>query len=198
MTLETIHNAKAVRNLSDRNSKKWDRGSRWVEAHGEENTIRDNNGNKLADADGEIHVDVSEHLDDLNYAQVDTRGNPQKAQWIPREGDTTLKISNLSNNFQKGDTITGGTSGATAVVESVAAEGSGYLQVGAITGTFVEGETITGAPSGATAVLVAEDAIVEIPQQRVLVMAVRDIATGALVAGSTNVFYTLLAKGIGV
>ncbi len=50
--------------------------------------------------------------------------------------------------YQVGETITGGTSGETAVVKEV---GSGYLLIAAQSGTFTASETLTGGTSGATA-----------------------------------------------
>ena len=57
----------------------------------------------------------------------------------------TFTPSTTSNN---GDVITGGTSGATAVVRKYA---SGALYLDSVTGTFTPTETITGSLSGATA-----------------------------------------------
>lgn len=60
--------------------------------------------------------------------------------------------------LQEGETVTGGTSGATATVERVAmlegawdGSGAGYLVLSGITGTFQASETLTGGSSGATA-----------------------------------------------
>lgn len=53
-----------------------------------------------------------------------------------------------SGPFQAGETITGGTSGATAVVDEV---GDGFLDVSSVSGTFQAAETITGGTSGASA-----------------------------------------------
>jgi len=50
--------------------------------------------------------------------------------------------------FQVGETVTGGTSGATAVVRQVEAA---YLMVDSVTDIFEDAETITGGTSGATA-----------------------------------------------
>lgn len=62
-------------------------------------------------------------------------------------------ISGGSGTFQVGETVTGGTSSATATVLAVSAEGD-YLIMGAPTGTFTAaGETITGGTSSATASL---------------------------------------------
>jgi len=62
-------------------------------------------------------------------------------------------ISGVTGTFAVGETVTGGTSSATATVVAVSAE-SDYLLVGAPTGTFTAaGETITGGTSSATATL---------------------------------------------
>lgn len=59
-----------------------------------------------------------------------------------------VNFINLSGTFTTSETITGGTSGATATVDSVA---STYVEVSSVSGTFQRGETITGGTSGATA-----------------------------------------------
>lgn len=60
-------------------------------------------------------------------------------------------ISSLVGTFTVGETVTGGTSSATATVLAVSAEGD-YLIMGAPTGTFTAaGEALTGGSSGATA-----------------------------------------------
>lgn len=62
-------------------------------------------------------------------------------------------ISSVSGTFTVGETITGGTSSATATILAVSKEAD-YLLVGAPTGTFTAaGEAITGGSSGATASL---------------------------------------------
>jgi len=61
-----------------------------------------------------------------------------------------LDISNVSGTFQAGEEITGGTSGATGIIATVAAN---YLVVDVSSGTFQEGETITGGTSSATATI---------------------------------------------
>jgi hypothetical protein len=60
-----------------------------------------------------------------------------------------LYIGAVTNGpYVVGETITGGTSGATAVVRVV---GSGFLDVDTVVGTFQNAETLTGGTSGATA-----------------------------------------------
>jgi hypothetical protein len=60
-------------------------------------------------------------------------------------------ISSLVGTFTVGETVTGGTSAATATVLAVSVEGD-YLIMGSPTGTFtVTGEALTGGSSGATA-----------------------------------------------
>lgn len=63
-----------------------------------------------------------------------------------------VPISTVSGTFTAGETITGGTSAATAVVTKKSSEND-YLLTGSFTGTFTAGETITGGSSGATAVV---------------------------------------------
>lgn len=62
-------------------------------------------------------------------------------------------ISSVTGTFTVGETVTGGTSAATATVLAVSAEGD-YLIMGSPTGTFTAaGEALTGGSSGATATL---------------------------------------------
>ncbi len=60
---------------------------------------------------------------------------------------TTLSISNVVGTFVAAETVTGGTSGATATVSSV---GASSLVVSSVTGTFSAAEVITGGTSAAT------------------------------------------------
>ncbi len=72
-------------------------------------------------------------------------GAVTSGRWFP--------ISSVTGTFTVGETVTGGTSSATATVLAVSAEGD-YLLVGAPTGTFTAaGEALTGGSSGATATL---------------------------------------------
>ncbi len=62
-------------------------------------------------------------------------------------------ISSVVGTFQTGETITGGTSGATATITKISGE-TDYLLISITSGTFTAaGETITGGTSGATAAL---------------------------------------------
>ena len=66
-------------------------------------------------------------------------------------------IRDRANNFQKGETITGGTSGATAIVDG-ADDTAQFIQIEQVkSGTFQGGETVTGDRSGATATLHGTD-----------------------------------------
>lgn len=58
--------------------------------------------------------------------------------------------------FTAGETITGGTSAATAVVTKASSE-KDYVITGAFTGSFTDGETITGGTSAVTATLTKAD-----------------------------------------
>lgn len=64
---------------------------------------------------------------------------------------TAVVFSSMTTPFVAGQTITGGTSTATATVVRVTSTG---INVTNVTGTFVNGETVTG-PAGATAKLLA-------------------------------------------
>lgn len=68
-----------------------------------------------------------------------------------------LVYQTLVGAFQVGETITGGTSGATAVItaDTPITATTGTLQLSTIVGVFVAGETITGGTSAATAVVSA-------------------------------------------
>lgn len=106
----------------------------------------------------------------------DLQINPVKAQIDPPEGSMTLQVepkgfgyllkaimgsvntgryfptSGGSGTFTVGETVTGGTSSATATVVAFSAERD-YLLVGTPSGTFQAGETLTGGTSSATATL---------------------------------------------
>ena len=71
---------------------------------------------------------------------------------------STLKLTaNLGGNFTKGETLTGGTSGATAEFQKTDATAQ-FLEIEQVkTGTFQASETVTGSISGATATLGASD-----------------------------------------
>jgi hypothetical protein len=60
-----------------------------------------------------------------------------------------FNITGASGSFDVGETVTGGTSGATATVLSYA---GGILELSGVTGVFAVGETLTGGTSGATGV----------------------------------------------
>jgi hypothetical protein len=63
---------------------------------------------------------------------------------------TELNISSSTGAFTVGETVTGGTSGETAVVVSYT---TGKIIVNTVSGGFTNGETITGGTSGRTATL---------------------------------------------
>jgi hypothetical protein len=85
--------------------------------------------------------------------------------WVAQSLGHTLDFTASTAEFTEGETITGGTSGATATVERAIlstgtwGSGTGYLVLSGITGTF-QAETITGGTSAATATASgAQDAI---------------------------------------
>lgn len=67
--------------------------------------------------------------------------------WVPVDLGSTMAISGVTGTYAKGETITGGTSGATADIVDIVGT---LLYITNISGTFVL-ETITGGTSGATA-----------------------------------------------
>lgn len=62
-----------------------------------------------------------------------------------------LNLSAISGNFEKGEVITGGSSGATANVSYFWNSTKKYVQISGVSGTFQSSETVTGGASGATA-----------------------------------------------
>lgn len=127
-------------------------------------------------------IEIEVFLDNINgfvKVWVD-QGNKSGTPWVEASGDTTepggglarISIKNLNANkiddlsinsitmsvdgvsgtFQAGETITGGTSGATAVITAVEISvGAGVLVLQEWNGTaFQDNETITGGTSGAT------------------------------------------------
>jgi hypothetical protein len=89
-------------------------------------------------------------------------------------GSGILKYDNpLVATFSLGETITGDTSGATAVVNNIVSSGSStYLILTSVVGTFQNNEEIEGATSGATA----------------------DV-DGVIAAGTVGTFFILQADG---
>jgi len=64
----------------------------------------------------------------------------------------TLTLSSVSGTFSIGETVAGGTSGATAqVVDVLTISGTVYMLLAGASGAFSGGETVTGGTSGATA-----------------------------------------------
>jgi hypothetical protein len=144
---------------------------------------------------GEIRVDVSGQLDDLTFSQVCNQGNAHTAEWTPRTTDSIFEHGTPSGAFTLGETVTGGTSGSTAVVEGVGAD---FIQVSTISAPFEVGEVITGGTSTETATLthptIAAGGDPEISQQRFAVYTFRD-NTLAVLGAPTGVAYTALIRG---
>ena len=72
--------------------------------------------------------------------------------WIRATGSAKLTHAGITAGpFTMGETVTGGTSGATGLVqEATGGVGAGYLYVEDVTADFVAGETVTGGASGAS------------------------------------------------
>ncbi len=76
------------------------------------------------------------------YERFDGRVSPSEGEFL------TILISNNSGPFTDGETITGGTSGATG---EIFYQSTDAIYLGNTTGTFAELETLTGGTSGETA-----------------------------------------------
>lgn len=72
--------------------------------------------------------------------------------------ERVLDITPVTSVLEVGETITGGTSGATGTIISIALDGLS-IRVGSIVGTFAAAETITGGTSGATATVGAVNGV---------------------------------------
>ena len=72
------------------------------------------------------------------------------------EADDTIDYSGLTVNFTSGETVTGGTSGASGTIVALTQSGTeGTLKLGNISGTFVLGEPINGSLGGAGMAIVS-------------------------------------------
>jgi hypothetical protein len=81
---------------------------------------------------------------------ADDNGTPGAA--LAGDGSGTLAFDAQASNFVVGDTVTGGTSGATGIVtDQVDAGATGTLTLRNVIGTFVDNETITSGGGSATA-----------------------------------------------
>ena len=110
----------------------------------------------------EINVDdqqLSDRIDDaLQFFQEYHFDGVEKTFVKHQITGSKLKLTaNLAGNFQKAETITGGTSGATAIVDGADDTAQFILIEQVKSGTFQGGETITGDRSGATATLHGTD-----------------------------------------
>jgi hypothetical protein len=110
---------------------------------------------------------------------------------------STLKLSTIfAGNFSVGETVTGATSGKTAVITKV--KGSNELEIDEESGAFTNGETITGSVSGFSTTLHATTAYtegtmhkqyIEVPDRITGIVRVFPLGSaGSSVTGSTNIF----------
>lgn len=100
-----------------------------------------------------------------------TAGVLHKAEtggWVAQSFGHTIDFNTSTARFEAGETLTGGTSGATATIERVVKQsgdwgstGAGYLVLSGVSGTFQAAETITSASGSATAT--AAQAAVTLP-----------------------------------
>ena len=106
----------------------------------------------------EINVDegqLSDRMDDALQFFQEYHFDGVEKTFVKHEitGSTLKLTANLAGNFTKGETITGGTSGATAIVDGADSIGQ-FIQIETVkSGTFQASEQLTGSDSGATATL---------------------------------------------
>lgn len=93
-------------------------------------------------------------LSALTEANISIDAGTIRDSYLPTDGlplytPESLGYDALTEDFVIGDTVTGGTSGATAEIRQVSKSGTaGRLFLGPITGTFTDNETITGTSAG--------------------------------------------------
>ena len=109
---------------------------------------------ELADLGSDRSTVVAVNAEDLEVSQIATSVTSENGP--PIRGVTSNTHAYLrphvpvQGRWAMGELVTGGTSGATAVVTKV---NTSSLQLGSVTGTFQAGETVTGFDSGATRVV---------------------------------------------
>lgn len=88
--------------------------------------------------------------------------------WVLQTPGRLLEFSAGTAQFLEGETVTGGTSGATGTIERVAlrsgawdASGEGFLVLSGVSGAFASGETVTSTSGSATAP--SADAAITLP-----------------------------------
>lgn len=101
----------------------------------------------------EINVDedqIEDRIDDAIQFWQEYHFDGSERAYVKRQltGSSVNLTANLANNFTVGETITGGTSGATAKV--VSTDGS-QITVDNVSGEFTASETVTGDQSGYSA-----------------------------------------------
>ena len=109
----------------------------------------------------EINVDedqVSDRIDDALQYFNEYHFDGVERTYVKHQltGSTINITTDTVDSFTESESITGSSSGATAVVDKTTVAGGSALIVRKIKGTFTASETITGAESGATAITAAE------------------------------------------
>jgi hypothetical protein len=110
----------------------------------------------------EINVDedqISDRIDDAIQLWQEYHFDGSERVYIKKQltGSSLNLAANLASNYTVGEKVTGGTSGATATVQTAA---TNVLTVDNVTGTFVESEVITGSDSGYITTSSSADAFV--------------------------------------
>lgn len=155
----------------------------------------------VAGASGEMNVDCSDAVDDVELLIVNAYDAAQHTEWNPEvtAGEEILEHGAVTGGPFQVEQITGADSGATADVKRVPTAG-GFLQVDNIVGTFENGEVITGGTSSATANLAStvpgakalDDPLRD--QRRIMVAVARDYV-GVVLVDTTAVKFTAYALG---
>lgn len=96
--------------------------------------------NAIKEPTGKITINIEP--ESIGFFLKGSYGTPVDGIFLP--------ASSIVGTFQVGETITGGSSAATAAVNAISSEGD-YILTGTWTGTFTVGETVTGGTSSATA-----------------------------------------------
>lgn len=122
---------------------------------------------------GVVWIDGALHAFRNNAGGTAVEGYKSTAAgWVAHDYGNVISFTNASAAFTEGETITGGTSGATAVLRHAAnltdeawASGlaDGVFILETITGTFANGEVLTGGTSGSTATSASTAAAYALP-----------------------------------
>ena len=202
MTLQVIYDPKSTGRIDFRmRPNAIGHHAAFVEVFGDKKIAVENSGSDFtgvasgAPANvGEVAVDFSAEFDDVTYldpkAAALGAGSGQHVFWSQKPAERVIEHGAVTSGpFVIGDTLTGGTSGATANVVGV---GAGFLQIDTIIGgPFAKDEVITGS-GGATATVTSAG---ELNQRRFAYIQFKDFAD-AFIPDATLVSFTYEVRGV--